>query len=337
MALRRLCLLAFVLTSVLAAAPEVLAKPEPAPAVLAQAQPKPAEMAEARERYKKGLELYEEGAFDAARTELQRAYDIWPSYKILYNLGLVHTQLNDFAGALRSFKKYLEDGGKKIDAKRRGEVEKEIAKLEKRVATVALEVNVDGADISVDDLDVGESPLDKPLVLNAGKRKIGVTKSGYQPFIKVLVLAGADTKTLVVKLKTPSAAAPAGKTGGRGKPDHEKPEGPKSHVPWVWWGITVGLAAGAVVTGVLALSAQEDLDDKKSRPATKQSLDDAATKTRALAIVTDVLLVGTIAAGSYATYRTFFKKPKDPRADKTKKASLDVIAGPGGVALSGTF
>jgi hypothetical protein len=302
------------------------------------ADPKPEDMAEARDRYKKGLELYEEGAFDAALTELQRAYDIAPSYKILYNLGLVYTQLNDFAGALRSFRKYLNDGGKKIDAKRRSDVEKEITKLEKRVATIELAVNVAGADVAVDDLDVGQTPLEAPLIVNAGKRKISVRKDGYQPFVKVLVVAGADKKPLDVVLEpgteAPPGPAPGGKVGKKTKP--EKPPEPSSRVPWLWWGITGGLAAGTAVTGVLTLGAQKDLDDKKAKPATKQSLDDAASKTRTLAIVTDVLLVGTVAVGSYATYLTFFKKEtRDPRADK--KSSLDLRIGPGSVAFGGTF
>lgn len=304
---------------------------------VAQAQSKPDDMAEARERYKKGLELYEEGAFDSALTELQRAYDLAPSYKILYNLGLVYTQLNDFAGALSKFRKYLDDGGKKIDAKRRAEVEKEIAKLEKRVASVTLQVNVEGAEISVDDLEVGESPLDAPLVVNAGKRKFSVAKSGYQTFNKVLILAGTDKTKLEVKLKAGMSAAPPGKpAGGRegqGKP--AKKAEPPSHVPWLWWGVTGGLAVGTAVAGVLTLGAQKDLDDKKQHPATKKSLDDAAAKTRTLAIVTDVFLVGTLAAGSYATYLTFFKKyPADAKADKT---ALDVRVGPGSIAVGGNF
>ncbi len=85
---------------------------------VARAQSKD-EVAEARAHYKKGLDLYEDHAFDAALIEFQRAYDTAPSYKILYNLALVYLQLNDWAGSLRSFNRYLDDGGKKIDAKRR--------------------------------------------------------------------------------------------------------------------------------------------------------------------------------------------------------------------------
>src|SRR5688500_535179 len=140
-----------------------------APAASFADAPKPEDVAEARQRYKKGLDLYEDGAFDAALIEFQRAYDTAPSYKILYNIGLVHLQLNDYAGALRSFKKYLDDGGKRLDAKRRGEVEREVKKLEGRVANLEIKSNVEGAEVLVDDLEVGETPLDAAVLVNAGK------------------------------------------------------------------------------------------------------------------------------------------------------------------------
>jgi hypothetical protein len=302
--------------------------------------PSAAEQAEARTRYKKGLELYDEGAFDAALIELQRAHELSPSYKILYNVALVYLQLNDYAGSLKNFKRYLADGGKKVDGKRKAEIEKEIAKLQARVATVTLEVNVEGATVSVDDLEVGQTPLEAPLVLNAGKRRLSLQKRGYSPFAKVVVLAGGDEKKLSFELKSTAASAAAtGKAGAKGPlgkgPEPKADEGPTRPVPWLWWGVTGGLAAGTAVAGVLTLGAQKDLDDKKATPAGKSTLDDAATKTRTLAVVTDVLLVGTLAAGGYATYLTFFAPPEEPKKDK--KASLRLGIGPGSVSMAGSF
>jgi hypothetical protein len=302
-------------------------------------KPKPAELAEARTRYKKGLDLYQDGAFDAALIELQRAYELAPSYKILYNVALVDLQLNDFAGALKNFRQYLEEGGKKVDAKRRAEVDKEIEKLVGRVATVTISTNVDGAEVMVDDLKVGETPLDKPMLVSAGKRKITLSKDGYVSVSRVVVVAGGDAKTLELKLRTPAEAKAASDkkpaTSGGTTPKHAE-ESPSRPVPWLWWGITGGLAAGTTVAGVLTLGAESDLDKKKQHPATKQALDDAASKTRTLAIVTDVFLVGTLAVGGYATYLTFFSDDKaDPTAEK--KAAWGLAVGPTSVSVAGSF
>jgi hypothetical protein len=307
---------------------------------LAGDAPKPEDVNEARSRYKKGLDLYEDGAFDAALIEFQRAYDTAPSYKILYNIGLVYLQLNDYAGALRTFKKYVDDGGKKIDTKRRAEVDREIKKLEGRVASLTIKVNVEGAEVSIDDLEVGETPIDYAVFVNAGKRKVSAAKSGYAPATRVVVLAGGDEKTIELELRPGSAGPQPLQTKPAApleKPKHEKPvkeATPGRSVPWLLWGVTGALAIGATTAGVLTLQSQNDFNNKKDHPASKDVLDKASKKTRTLAIVTDVLIGGTVVVGGYATYLTFFEPQKEPAADST---ALQFRVGPGRVEVGGRF
>jgi hypothetical protein len=150
-----------------------------APSVAFAQAPSKEQIAEARAHYQKGLDLYEEGDYDAALVELQRAYDTAPAYKILYNIGLVQRQLKDYAGAVRSFRKFLEDGGKKIDAKRKSEIEKEVDKLQGRVAD-QLKSNVRAPWFRSTTRRWARlrSTLPEPLVVNQGRRKITLTQSG---------------------------------------------------------------------------------------------------------------------------------------------------------------
>jgi len=67
------------------------------------AQPTAGNVEEATQRFKRGLELYEEQDFPNALIEFRRAYELQPSYKILYNLGQVCFQLTEYACALRNF------------------------------------------------------------------------------------------------------------------------------------------------------------------------------------------------------------------------------------------
>jgi hypothetical protein len=294
------------------------------------------DLGDARAHYKKGLELYEDHAFDAALIEFQRAYDMAPSYKILYNLALVYLQLNDWAGALRSFKGYLDEGGKKIDQKRRTEVERELKKLEGRVASVEVVANIEAAEILVDDQEMAETPLDAPLTVNAGKRKITVSKNGYIPVTRVIKLAGGETKKVEFELRTgtaPPEPAKSGTTTPASTPTVVKaePEKPGRKVPWLWWGIAGGLAAGTTAFGIVTLSSQSDLDEKKENPANKDDLDSAASRTRTFAIVTDVLLVGTVATAGIAAWLTFGPQKEKPPSE------VSVGVGPRGVAVSGSF
>lgn len=301
------------------------------------AEPSAEDIARARPVYTQALELYNDGAFDAALVEFEKAYAIAPSYRLLYNIALVNAQLNDFAQALRAYRRYLEEGGKKVDAKRRAEVEREIKKLESRVAEITLSVSVDGAEVSVDDLPVGTSPLGGPLLVNSGRRKLSAAKAGHTPVSRVLVVSGGTTSELSLELR-PTASPPSGdgpkpspSDPARGAPRPE--EGPTRPVPWVWWGVTGALAAGTATFGLLTLSAQSDLDAKRESPAKKSELDDAATKTRTLAVVTDVTLVATLAVGGYALYQTFFSPPPEREATR----SVDVLAGPRSLSVVGRF
>src|SRR5262245_61950348 len=64
----------------------------PAPSSAAPAQPTPEILAEAKQRFDRGYELYEEGEYPLALIEFNRAYELVPNYKVLYNIGQVCIQ-----------------------------------------------------------------------------------------------------------------------------------------------------------------------------------------------------------------------------------------------------
>src|SRR3954469_396658 len=84
---------------------------------------------EARERYENAVKLYEDGAYDAALVELNRASELRPSYKIYYNIGQVRFAMHDYAAAMDAYRQYLDKGGDKIPAARRDQVQKELNAL----------------------------------------------------------------------------------------------------------------------------------------------------------------------------------------------------------------
>ncbi len=90
---------------------------------MASAAPARADTDDARSHFTRAVELFKEGDFRAALIEFQRAYDASPNYKVLYNLGQTNLELQDYAGALRAFRGYLDGGGRDIPAARRTQVE----------------------------------------------------------------------------------------------------------------------------------------------------------------------------------------------------------------------
>jgi len=203
----------------LAAALSVLlvASAMPATAV-AQPSPSPALITEARKHYETGLQLTRDEAYEAALAEFERAYQLAPNFRILYNIGGIHRQLNDFAGALRALEQYLAEGGTSVPAARRGEVQKDVDVLRKRVGRVRVAVDLEGADVTVDDVPAGKSPLADPLVVNPGRRRIGVAKRDYLPATSVVTIVGGETITVELsptKLVADATVPPGGpSTGG---------------------------------------------------------------------------------------------------------------------------
>ncbi len=263
--------------------------------------------------FKRGFELFEEGNYQAALVEFKQAYKMSPNYKMLYNIGLVSKQLNDYAGALDAFTRYLNDGGTAVLVSRRVEVNQEIQKLRNRVSQVSVKVDKPGAEISVDGASVGTSPLPAPLTLNIGKIRV-TARLGDRTDEKVIELVPGQSMAVDLKVGAQGAAGPVA------GPVVEEDKSPK--FPWAPWAITAVVGGGAAVTGVLALGAKSDYDKVESRyGATKSELDSASSKTGTMGLVTDVLIGCAVIGAGVSTYFTvkWIKEKKQYDKEKDSK------------------
>ncbi|MEJ7733722.1 MAG: PEGA domain-containing protein [Polyangiaceae bacterium] len=324
--------------------------------VFAQDGPTKAQRDEAASRFRKGIELYNEGDNQAALAEFKRAYALAPNYAVLYNIGQVQFQMQDYPGALSAFERYLSEGGNRVPASRRAEVERDVAKLKSRVGFLDISASVDGAEIAIDDTTVGKSPLAKPVMVSAGRHRITASRDGRVAATRIVEIASGDT--VDVKLELPengSSAAPAppptpgpgpDPTGAGTKPptgDTTTPEpttpDDRPGIPWIGWGITGALAAGATVCGILALSASSDLEAERGRQQTDaETLPDAGTKTTGLALATDILAGGAIIAAGVSLYFTVKAVNASPSGEATGLVKeTRVVAGPRGVSVIGKF
>ncbi len=305
-------------------------------------EPTKAQKDEASERFKKGVALHAEGNLDAALIEFNRAYDLAPNYRVLYNIGVVYRDMKDYAASLSTFEKYLVEGGKQIDAKRRTEVEKEIATLKKLVSSVKVTVSVDGAKVYVDEKEVGTSPLDKPLVVNAGKRKISATKDGMLPASKSLDVAGGDTLEVELKLAEVEEVKPVVAPAPPPPAPPPPPPTPSKFttLSWVGLGVAAGFAIGAGVTGAMAMGASKDLESERFVGDTPNgSAADQQSKVKTLALVTDVLIGAAIVTAGITIGLTLSRDPKpEPQTGKLPRVTdLKVGVGLGSISLGGAF
>ncbi len=307
------------------------------------------EQVEARERYARGVQLANEGNYPAAQIEMQRAYSLNPSYKILYNLGQIHAHLNDYAAAQTNYERYLQEGGTDIPASRITEVTQEIAKLRPRVAIVELEVKGDGAEVLLDDTVIGRSPLRKRLFVNAGKHKFSASRAGSEPVTRVMPLAGEDKVTLqldvsskagVVKAQDSTDKAMTAPNGAK-RPKastaltEQEPKTEHSYV-WIGWTLTAALGVGTGIAGYIATNDASDLKKLRDSPgANRQTLNEQEDSTFRSALVTDILLGATLIAGGISLYSTLSSAPS---AEKDRaQQDLALAVGPKGLLVRGSF
>jgi hypothetical protein len=321
------------------------------PAGVAFAQ-EPAAQVEGRSHFRRGVDFFKEGDFRAALIEFKRAYELAPNYKVLYNLGQTSLELQDYASALRSFEKYLADGGKEIPATRRTQVDAEVERLKKRVARVEVTTNVPDAEIFIDDVSVGRTPL-APLAVSAGRRKFSASKGGITA-TRAVDLAGGDSTTVALEIVEPVAPAPPPAVAPAKTPEPPRapartepprpvivqpappPPAPEPSNTGLWIGITAtgALAAGAVATGIFALSAKKDFDNTVARYGVDaQTVSDARSKTRTLALVTDILTGATVLAGGVTVITALGSSASSK--ERQHAVSVDLTAG--GVIARGTF
>jgi tetratricopeptide (TPR) repeat protein len=289
----------------------------------------------AAQAYSRGLELIDQGKREEGLAELERAYALSPLYDALYNIGGLNEELERWANARRAFELYLKLGGSEVPAERAAEVRARVDELSRKTATLNLTVNVPGAEIYLDGEPIRPTDI-AGLVLDPGEHVVRASKPGFEPVEQVLRATDGETVHVVLPLApasvapspplevaiTPADVAPAARAA---------PRAPEERVPlWVPWTITGALAVGWATTAALAIKARHDRDAIENPETSDERIEEAQQLHMTLAIVSDILLVSTLASAGVSAYLTWW--PTDDRASSASRA-IDGIS----IGVSGHF
>lgn len=286
---------------------------------------------EAKAHLASGTQLYDENNFRGALVEFQKAYELAPSWRILFNIGQVEMEVQDYAGALRAYSRYLKEGGPDVPPDRLAQVNSEIERLKGRVGFLVVQTAA-GAQVLVDDVQVGYAPLPDAVAVSAGQHRVTVTLAGREPLTRVFDVAGRESVTAALAIE---ASGSTGPTQPAVTTTAAKPDGPKSKTPvYVMWGVTGGLAIGAGVFAVMAHSADNDLATLRATyPVTDAQLASQHDKVVQDAAITDILTAATVASAGIALYLTVTRMGKL----ETPERAVQLHVSPSGFALAGRF
>jgi hypothetical protein len=297
-------------------------------------------MREADGHFRRGVELYDDADMSGALAEFSRAYALVPNYKVLYNLGQVAYQQRDYFQALEHFRRYLLEGGAALPRPRRDQVEDDIQRLERRIGHIEIltEHIDDGSDVLLDDVKVATAPVADPLLANVGQRKLELVRPTGMRSVRLVEVTGGEMAHVQFARPVPGlpASARAGVdgspttasrasellSGGAGASGRARDGFPALGTPaWLSWAATAALGAGAATTGILALSASRDLQQRRDTfPLAPGDLDGPAGRARGLALTTDGLLAGTLVMAAVSLYLTF-ERPAGSAASDAADAS----------------
>lgn len=261
----------------------------------------------ARQRFARGVELYKEGSYDAALAEFNKAYEIAPNYRVLYNIAQVQRERHDYVAALKLFQQYLDQGGAEVTADRKDQVTKEITALKARVAELQVKADVEGGELWVDGTLIGVLPLGEPLLVSAGVRQVELRKPGFITSSKSLTIAGGEDVKVDFVMR-PDRSNEFGPTPAPTRHDVEPepvppPPAKRSKVPmWVSLGAAAAFTGGAVTFGVLTKKSDKKLDDELGKPDNETGIESARDELKTNALLTDVFAGAAIVSTGLFVY-----------------------------------
>jgi hypothetical protein len=273
--------------------------------------------------FDRGVKLFEDADFGLALVEFKRSYEAAPDYRTLYNIGQVHFQLGDFAEARRMLARYLVEGGARVPAPRRLEVERDLEALKIRTAYIRVNVDVPDAVISLDGQRVATSPMRDQLLVSGGTHSIAVHKQGFLTATNQVSLAGTEERTVDVRLVPAPVQEVEVRSSGLGP-------------VWIGWGVTAALAAGTAGMAVSLASAGDALAEEKAGTTSKAELENKASAVETRQTLTYALGGATLLAAALSTYFTLARRPATLSTPQTgKHRRVRFAASPSG--LGATF
>ncbi len=155
---------------------------------------------EASVRFKKGVQLFNEGKNEEAVVEFQAAYDAKPSWKIMYNIGQCNASLKRYGMAIEAFEKYLAEGGDEVPPERQDEVLAQLGKLRQMVGYLNVK-GEEGVEVYINKVLRGATPLSGSIIETAGiEHMIWLVKDGKKLLTVKRTLRGGE----IVELTVPS-------------------------------------------------------------------------------------------------------------------------------------
>jgi tetratricopeptide (TPR) repeat protein len=231
--------------------------------------------AKAQALLKQGAQHYRRAEFADALDEFQAAYGIFPSPKLLLNIGQCSRELGRPVEAIEALEQFLAEAH---DAPERvvAEAKRSVEELSTQVGKLQIECPVSGAEIKLDGKGIGFAPMKNSVRVMAGRHQLLAIHDGMSPDATTAYVLAGTVETVALRPLAP-ADAPRRKrmwtsnspliSSRASNPTAPDGQGWLMGRTWTWVaaGSAVVFAGGATAAGVMMRSKFNALDQSCGR------------------------------------------------------------------------
>lgn len=161
----------------------------------------------AQDLQKEGVHLLEKGDSRGALKDFEEAIRLFPSPKILFNMGLAHKAMGQEVDAVNDFERFL-DEAPYAPKQSRDTAEKIVGEIRARLSYLDIATDDVGSHISIDGHEVGVAPLPRPLAVSPGAHDVRLEKADMQPASRSVSPVPGQKLRVFVQLSPASASPP---------------------------------------------------------------------------------------------------------------------------------
>lgn len=258
-----------------------------------------------RELVRQGLQEFNRGNWPEAYAAFKRAHELFPNARTQRSLGVSAFEARRYVAALEHLEAALTDTRRPLTPEQRAEVASFIDRAMGYVARLSLTVTPADATIQVGAAAPVPVATTRELRLDPGPHDLLFSAPDHDPErLRVVVNAG-ERRELAIDLPASGAQASApAQPAQTGSSQPTRTSGPSAQSsmlgPYLVLGTGGALLVSAAVTGLLAQSAADDLEDGCVQNVCDPKLESAKERGETLQVATNVLLgvgAATVAAG----------------------------------------
>lgn len=155
---------------------------------------------EARRRFRRALELADEGSYASALAEFQRVYDLTRNPAVLFNLSATWEAMGSFAESLDALERFAATAPSSLLDARRAELDAARVRLRARTGTLSVRLDHPGLVAAIDGIERPSAALRAGLRLSTGPHRVRLSAPGFRAREQEVSIVGDAEATVDVPL-----------------------------------------------------------------------------------------------------------------------------------------